>query len=209
VARGADYCFVCRLALGPAIASPPRAAARIADAVPSRSTIARPGGCSSPRLVERCTGLWHCSDAVTRGRAIAFTRKLKSRRPSPDECVPRKAIARQTAPGSSCTTTARPGRTSSPPRPARRLLTWHCARPPLFGLATPLSPRRSALCASAEGQRDRRRDTCSAPARAKPRSSASSARSSPAMVPVFCCASDYAGRARVAILFAASDGNWD
>ena len=29
-------CFVCRLALGPAIASPPRAAARIADAVPSR-----------------------------------------------------------------------------------------------------------------------------------------------------------------------------
>ena len=31
---------------------------RIADAVPNRSTIARPGGCSSPRLVERCMGPW-------------------------------------------------------------------------------------------------------------------------------------------------------
>jgi hypothetical protein len=67
VARGADYCFVCRLALGPAIASPPRAAARIADAVPSRSTIARPGGCSSPRLVERCVGPWHCESAARAG----------------------------------------------------------------------------------------------------------------------------------------------
>ena len=42
----------------PAIASPPRAAARIADAVPSRSTIARPGGSSIPRRVARCMRPW-------------------------------------------------------------------------------------------------------------------------------------------------------
>jgi len=35
-----------------------------------------------------------------------------------------KAIARRMPPASSCMTTAQPGRTSSPPRPARRLLTW-------------------------------------------------------------------------------------
>ena len=37
-----------------------------------------------------------------------------------------KAITRRMAPASSCMTTAQPGRTSSPPRPARRLLAWHC-----------------------------------------------------------------------------------
>jgi len=57
-------CPAVRLALAPAIASPPRAAARIADAVPSRSTIARSGGCSSPRRVARCMGPWRTrSDA--------------------------------------------------------------------------------------------------------------------------------------------------
>lgn len=58
MAPGADYCFACRLALRPAIASPPRAAAPIADAVRSPSTIAQPGGCSSPRRVARCMGPW-------------------------------------------------------------------------------------------------------------------------------------------------------
>ena len=38
-----------------------------------------------------------------------------------------KAIVRRMPPASSCMTTAQPGRTSSPPRPARRLLAWHCA----------------------------------------------------------------------------------
>jgi hypothetical protein len=36
-----------------------------------------------------------------------------------------KAIARRVPPASSCMTTAQPGRTSSPPRPARPLLPWH------------------------------------------------------------------------------------
>ena len=35
-----------------------------------------------------------------------------------------KAIARRMPPASSCMTTAQPGRTSSPPRPAGRLLAW-------------------------------------------------------------------------------------
>ena len=56
-----------------------------------------------------------------------------------------KAIARRMPPASSCMTTAQPGRTSSPPRPARRLLAWHCddagrgSRTIAFGLR-PRSP---------------------------------------------------------------------
>ena len=69
---GADYCFACQPALRPAIASPPRAAARIADAVPSRSTIARPGECSSPRRVARCMGPWLCNHADVGALTIAF-----------------------------------------------------------------------------------------------------------------------------------------
>jgi len=46
------------LTLRPAIASSPRAATRIGDAVPSQSTIALPGEGSSPRLLARSTRPW-------------------------------------------------------------------------------------------------------------------------------------------------------
>jgi hypothetical protein len=75
---GADHCFACGFALRPAIASPPRAAARIADAVPSQSTIARPEGCSSPRLVERCMGPWPCARQIAAPVTIALGRERSS-----------------------------------------------------------------------------------------------------------------------------------
>jgi hypothetical protein len=43
-----------------------------------------------------------------------------------------KAIARRMPPASSCMTTAQPGRTSSPPRPARRLLAWRTSSPTAY-----------------------------------------------------------------------------
>jgi hypothetical protein len=44
-------------------------------------------------------------------------------RPTPSA----KAIARRWLSASSCITTAQPGRTNRPPRPARPLLPWHCS----------------------------------------------------------------------------------
>ena len=55
--------------------------------------------------------------AVRRGGTIALGLR------GPADAIG-KAIARRMPPASSCMTTAQPGRTSSPPRPARRLLAW-------------------------------------------------------------------------------------
>ena len=46
------------------------------DAVPSRSTIAWSGGCSSPRHVARCMGPWHCASAA---RAVARAEAVVAR----------------------------------------------------------------------------------------------------------------------------------
>ena len=55
--------------------------------------------------------------AVGRGETIALGLR------GPADAIG-KAIARRMPAASSCMTTAQPGRTSSPPRPARRLLAW-------------------------------------------------------------------------------------
>jgi hypothetical protein len=52
-----------------------------------------------------------------------------------------KAIAGRVAPASSCMTTTQPGRTSSPPRSARRLLAWRSARPVAALLTIPFGGR--------------------------------------------------------------------
>ena len=55
-----------------------------------------------------------------------------------------KAIARRIPPASSCMTTAQPGRTSSPPRPAGQLLAWRCAS--ALGGASQGRPARMQSC---------------------------------------------------------------
>ena len=117
MAPGADYCFACRLAVRPAIASPPRAAARVADAVPSRSTIARSGGCSRRRRVERCMGPWRTSS------------------PTPYESNSAASSLR-----SAC---ASSGQCSRPPRAARQLSAWQSASRRRHGPNAGSSPWRS------------------------------------------------------------------
>ena len=128
--------------------SPRKAIARHVSPGPSYVTTAQPGRCSrAPRAAGRLLA-WqtdhvlnrsrrHRSDRAERPQVAAFPPLLPARSYSavgrggtialglrgPADAI-EKAIARRMPPASSCMTTAQPGRTSSPPRPARRLLAW-------------------------------------------------------------------------------------
>ena len=118
-------------------------AARPVEHAPGRrSTSARPAGPTAKGVVRLTAAARSRSarsySAVGRGGTIALGLR------GPADAIG-KAIARRMPPASSCMTTAQPGRTSSPPRPARRLLAWQRhPRPAAVGtIALPQCDRRA------------------------------------------------------------------